>query len=275
MARTARTLSKSNIYHVMLRGVNRQNIFMEDEDRSYFMSVLRHCKELSGFRLHAFALMSNHVHLLIEPGNESLETIFRRVGTRYAVWFNRKYERAGHLFQNRYISENVETDLYFMTVLRYILQNPMKAGLESRPGTYRWSSYLAYQKGIGAITDTEYATAIFGGRETLVQYLIQDNDDDVMDEEDFDWRLRDDAAKEIILRITQCDSITAFQQLDSDIQKEYARTLYQERLSMGQIARLTGMSKPTVFRAIRKQQPEDAVDDVPVLRETSFTDFVW
>lgn len=275
MARTARTLSKSNIYHVMLRGVNRQNIFMEDEDRYYFMSVLRRCKELSGFRLHAFALMSNHVHLLIEPGNESLETIFRRVGTRYAVWFNRKYERAGHLFQNRYISENVETDLYFMTVLRYILQNPMKAGLESRPGTYRWSSYLAYQKGIGAITDTEYATAIFGGRETLVQYLIQDNDDDVMDEEDFDWRLRDDAAKEIILRITQCDSIAAFQQLDPDIQKEYARTLYQERLSMGQIARLTGMSKPTVFRAIRKQQPEDAVDDVPVLRETSFTDFVW
>lgn len=275
MARTARQLSKSNIYHVMLRGINRQNIFEDDEDRGYFMSVLRRCKELSGFRLHAFALMSNHVHLLIEPGNESLETVFRRIGTRYAVWFNRKYERAGHLFQNRYISENVETDLYFLTVLRYIIQNPMKAGLESRPGTYRWSSYLAYQKGAGAITDTEYATVLFGSRETLVQYLLQDNEDNVMDEEDFDWRLRDDTAKEIVLRITQCDSIAAFQQLDPDVQKEYARKLYQERLSMGQIARLTGMSKPTVFRAIRKQQQEDAGDDIPVLRESSFTDFVW
>ena len=275
MARTARQLSKSNIYHVMLRGINRQNIFEDDEDRGYFMSVLRRCKELSGFRLHAFALMSNHVHLLIEPGNESLETVFRRIGTRYAVWFNRKYERAGHLFQNRYISENVETDLYFLTVLRYILQNPAKAGLESRPGTYRWSSYLAYQKGAGAITDTEYATSLFGSRETLVQYLLQDNEDNVMDEEDFDWRLRDDTAKEIVLRITQCDSIAAFQQLDPDVQKEYARRLYQERLSMGQIARLTGMSKPTVFRAIRKQQQEDVGDDVPVLRESSFTDFVW
>lgn len=275
MARTARQLSKSNIYHVMLRGINRQNIFEDDEDRGYFMSVLRRCKELSGFRLHAFALMSNHVHLLIEPGNESLETVFRRIGTRYAVWFNRKYERAGHLFQNRYISENVETDLYFLTVLRYILQNPAKAGLESRPGTYRWSSYLAYQKGAGAITDTEYATVLFGSRETLVQYLLQDNEDNAMDEEDFDWRLRDDTAKEIVLRITQCDSIAAFQQLDPDVQKEYARRLYQERLSMGQIARLTGMSKPTVFRAIRKQQQEDVGDDVPVLRESSFTDFVW
>ncbi len=275
MARAARTLSKSNIYHVMLRGVNRQDIFEDDEDRAYFMNVLRRCKELSGFRLHAFALMSNHVHLLIEPGNESLETVFRRIGTRYAVWFNRKYERAGHLFQNRYISENVETDLYFMTVLRYILQNPIKAGLESRPGTYRWSSYPAYQKGVGAITDTEYATTVFGGREPLVQYLLQDNEDHVMDEEDFDWRLRDDAAKEIVLRITQCDSVAAFQQLGSDQQKEYARRLYQERLSMGQIARLTGMSKPTVFRAIRKQQQEDAADDIPVLRESSLTDFVW
>ncbi len=254
----------------MLRGVNRQNIFMDDEDRSCFMGVLRRCKELSGFRLHAFALMSNHVHLLIEPGNESLGTIFRRVGTRYAVWFNRKYERTGHLFQNRYISENVETDLYFMTVLRYILQNPMKAGLEKKPGTYRWSSYLAYQKGVGAITDTEYTTMLFGGRETLVRYLIQENDDHVMDEENYDWRLRDDAAKETVLRITQCDSVFAFQQLDPNRQKEYARMLYQESLSMGQIARLTGMSKPTVFRAIRKQQPEDDGDDIPVLRESSF-----
>ena len=198
MARTARTLSKSNIYQVMLRGVNRQNIFMEDEDRSYFMSVLRHCKELSGFRLHAFALMSNHVHLLIEPGNESLETIFRRVGTRYAVWFNRKYERAGHLFQNRYIRENVETDLYFMTVLRYILQNPMKAGLEPRLGTYRWSSYPAYAKGTGSITDTQYATELFGTRESLIDFVRMGNEDIVMDETDPEWPLQDDDAKKII-----------------------------------------------------------------------------
>ena len=108
-----------------------------------------------------------------------------------------------------------------------------------------------------------------------MQYLLQDNEDNVMDEENYDWRLRDDAAKEIVLRVTQCDSIAAFQQLDPDVQKEYARKLYQERLSMGQIARLTGMSKPTVFRAIRKQQQEDAMDDVPVLRESSLTDFVW
>ncbi len=271
MARTARKRSISNIYHVMLRGNNRQVIFEDDEDRSRFMAILRRCKEVSGFRLHAFVLMSNHVHLLIEPAGEPLDMVFRRICTRYAFWFNWKYDRTGHLFQGRFRSEAVETDLYFMTVLRYILQNPMKAGLENIPGTYRWSSYLAYKKGIGAITDTEFATELFGGRETLVRYLILDNEDSVMDEESFDFRLTDTEAARIMRRVTQCTSVSAFQQLDPAVQKEYARMLYQEQLSMGQIARLTGMSKPTVFRTIRKNNPlpDEEPAPEPVLRESS------
>ena len=94
----------------MLRGINRQSIFEDDEDRFQFMTVLTRYRELSDFRLHAFVLMSNHVHLLIEPAGESLDRIFKRIGTSYAVWFNRKYERAGHLFQDRFRSEAVGTD---------------------------------------------------------------------------------------------------------------------------------------------------------------------
>ena len=75
MPRTARRINESNIYHVMLRGVNRQNIFEEDADRYHFMSVLALCKKISGFRLHAFVLMSNHIHLLIEPHEEALDMI--------------------------------------------------------------------------------------------------------------------------------------------------------------------------------------------------------
>ena len=105
MPRIARKKSCSNIYHVMIRGINRQNIFEEDDDRLCFMKILNHCKEISGFRLYAFALMSNHIHLLIETAGESLDMVFRRIGTRYAVWYNRKYQRAGHLFQDRFRSE--------------------------------------------------------------------------------------------------------------------------------------------------------------------------
>ena len=152
----------------MLRGINRQVIFEDDGDRRYFVSVLGECKEVSGFKLHAFCLMPNHVHLLIEPAEESLEIIFKRLGSRYAVWYNRKYQRVGHLFQDRFRSENVETDTYYKTVLRYILQNPMKAGIETRPGSYRWSSYLAYERKKGSLTDTSYAEELFGSHEALM-----------------------------------------------------------------------------------------------------------
>ena len=275
MPRTARKISETGIYHVMLRGINRQNIFEDDQDRLYFMSVLASCKKVSGFRLHAFVLMSNHIHLLLEPLDEPLDMIFRRIGTRYAVWYNRKYQRAGHLFQDRFRSENVSTVQYYQTVLRYILQNPMKAGMEKHPGEYRWSSYTAYEKGQGIVTDTQYAVELFGGREMLIQYLKQDNDDTVMDEENHDWRLRDDAARRIMRQITQCSSVSDFQKLDPDLQKKHAVEMYQERLSMGQIARLTGMSKTTVFRIVQRFKDEPPEDGQLILNESDETDWAY
>ena len=263
MPRTARKKTESNIYHVMLRGINRQNIFEDNEDRFYFMTVLSRCREVSGFRLHAFALMSNHIHLLIEPAGEPLELVFKRIGTRYAVWYNRKYQRAGHLFQDRFRSENVGNDEYYKTVLRYILQNPMKAGLESRPGSYRWSSYLAYEKGQGALTDTQYALDLFGSREALVEYLAEENEDSAMDEAEHDWRLRDDSAREVIRRMADCSSVADYQKLDFAVQKEYAGKLYLAGLSMGQIARLTGMTKSVVCRAVHRMQEESRGDGEP------------
>ena len=251
MPREARKISGMNIYHIMLRGVNRQCIFEDNSDRRCFLEILRKVKEKSEFRLHAFCLMDNHVHLLIEPAGESLETIFKRIGCSYAPWFNRRYQRIGHLFQDRFRSEAVETEQYFITVLRYILQNPMKAGLEKAPGRYPWSSYLAYEKGIGSITDTEYALKFFTSRDELIGFVRQDNEDTALEDTDYDWRIRDDQAKEIISRVTKCDAASEFQQLAPAIRKEYAVELYRAGLSMGQIARLTGISKATVSRAVR------------------------
>ena len=87
--------------------------------------------------------MSNHIHLLIEEGREDLGIVFRRIGARYVYWYNRKYKRSGHLFQDRYKSEAVKNDKYLLTVLRYIHQNPIKAGIENDIRKYPWSSYNA------------------------------------------------------------------------------------------------------------------------------------
>ena len=283
MPRTARKASLSNIYHVMMRGVNRQAIFENDGDRLHFMSVLKECKEISGFRLHAFCLMPNHLHFLIEPAGEPLDLVFRRIGIRYAVWYNRKHQRAGHLFQDRFRSENVENDLYYMTVLRYILQNPMKAGLEPHLGTYRWSSYPAYAKGTGSITDTQYATELFGTRESLIDFVRMGNEDIVMDETDPEWPLQDDDAKKIMEQITGCSATEEFRRLDRQLRNEYIRRMYAEKLSIGQIARLAGFSKSTVHEAVRDHPDTDesGEEEALLLREEdlpvfdSYSEEVW
>ena len=103
-------MSDSCIYHVMLRGINRQDIFEDEEDFLRFLAVLKECKEISGYELYAYCLMANHIHLLIRTGKEPLDLIFKRLGSRFVYWYNLKYRRTGHLFQDRYRSEPVEDD---------------------------------------------------------------------------------------------------------------------------------------------------------------------
>lgn len=264
----------------MLRGINRQTIFEDNEDRHLFLTELQRCKEISDFKLYAFCLMPNHVHLLMETNLEPLETVFKRIGSRYAVWYNRKYERVGHLFQDRFRSEAVETEQYFLTVLRYILQNPMKAGLEKAPGSYRWSSYLAYEKGIGRITDIQCAIDMIGQQEKLMNYLRESNDDTALDEDQHAPYFSDERAKMKMESLTGCASAADFQRLDDTLQKNHFIQMYHEGLSVRQISRLTGRSRKLVDKVIKNAAELPPTADIPpdsfVLCESgSFEDIIW
>ena len=122
MPRTRRLKSETGIYHVILRGINKQTIFEDDEDSEMFLKTLKQYKSQSQFKLLAYCLMGNHVHLLLKIEKDELGQIFRRIGASYVYWYNHKYNRTGHLFQDRYKSEVVETDAYLFAVLRYIHQ---------------------------------------------------------------------------------------------------------------------------------------------------------
>lgn len=141
MPRTAREKSSTGIYHVILRGNNRQKIFHTDEDYVAFLKRTREYRNQCGFRLYAYCLMDNHVHLLLQELDEPLELIMRRLCGSFVYWYNRRYDRVGHLFQDRFRSETVEDDRYLATALRYIHRNPVKAGLCSNPAGFTWSSY--------------------------------------------------------------------------------------------------------------------------------------
>ena len=137
-------MSSTGIYHVMLRGINRQTIFEDDGDRVKFLDVLKQSKEKSGFELYGYCLLGNHVHLLLRERMESLSLTIQRVCSSFVIWYNWKYDRFGHLFQERYKSEVVENQAYLLTVLRYIHQNPIKAGITNTVEGYKWSSYQEY-----------------------------------------------------------------------------------------------------------------------------------
>ena len=133
MARQARKKSNSGIYHIILRGINRQQIFEDGEDYSKFLRILEECKAISKFEIFAYCLMNNHIHLLLKEVKEPIEQVMKRITTRFVYWYNIKYQRSGHLFQDRFKSEPVESDEYFLTVIRYIHQKPVKAGLCEKP----------------------------------------------------------------------------------------------------------------------------------------------
>jgi len=238
MPRVARKKSESNIYHIMLRGINRQQVFIDDEDYQRFLDVLEVCREISGFRLHAYCLMRNHIHMLLQTIEEPLEQVMKRIGTRYVVWYNNKYSRTGHLFQDRYKSEPVEDDVYFLTALRYILNNPVKAGICEKPEEYPYSSASDYFAG-GGITDTAFAEEM-SGRDALLEYLRQPSDDVCMDDEP--PRVNDKTAIKMICEITEkTDSAVALREIH-DHSEQYIRRLRQAGLSIRQISRLTGLS---------------------------------
>ena len=127
----------------MLRGVNKQDIFFEDKDYLEFQDIIRKTKKKFLYQVYSYVLMPNHIHLEIKDENHKLSQIIHSVGTSYANYFNKKYKRVGHLFENRFQSRNVENVYYILNLARYIHQNPLKAQISSME-EYKWSSYPEY-----------------------------------------------------------------------------------------------------------------------------------
>ena len=127
----------------MLRGINQQDIFFENQDYFKFQEIIKNTKEKFSYKLYSYVLMPNHIHLEIKDENQKLSQIIHSITTSYANYFNKKYQRKGHLFENRFNSRNVESLYYVFNLIRYIHQNPVKSGI-SEIDKYIWSSYLEY-----------------------------------------------------------------------------------------------------------------------------------
>lgn len=230
----------------MLRGINKQVIFEDEEDNFKFLETLKKYKAISGYKLFAYCLMSNHVHLLLKVEKEDIDLIIKRIASSYVYWYNWKYKRNGHLFQDRFKSEAVEDDSYFLTVVRYIHQNPLKAGVCKSIDGYNFSSYNEYVKKADLV-DTDFCLGIID-KEQFVEFNNEYNEDDCLEIEKDNFRLTDDEAREIIFKISKCRTINQFQNLKIDKRDKYLKLLRNNGLSIRQISRLTGIG----FNIVRK-----------------------
>jgi len=144
MARKPRIHAPGAIFHVVLRGNARQDIFSDDKDRYRLYEILQKSCERFQHRIHAFCLMTNHVHLAIQVGEMPLSRIMQNVSLRYTQWFNWRHNKSGHVFQGRYKAVMVDADAYLLELAAYIHLNPVRAHISERPENHHWSSYRAY-----------------------------------------------------------------------------------------------------------------------------------
>jgi len=144
MPRGQRVKCEFSTYHVVQRGNEQKKIFRDDEDKAMFLETLAKAKEKYNFLLYAYCLMDNHIHLLVDDNGNDISKLMKSINISYVSYFNRVYQRCGHLFQDRFKSEVVKDDRYLLEVSRYIHNNPVKAKIVGRADEFKWSSYNIY-----------------------------------------------------------------------------------------------------------------------------------
>jgi len=147
MARSNRIYYSNAVYHICIRGNNRQKILEKNEDKQIFLTCLKKFKNRFGFRLFGFVVMDNHVHLVIMTTNKiNISKIMQAITLSFSVSFRKKYPYTGYVWQGRFASNIIEDELYISKCLEYIHNNPVRAGIVKNAGDYPWSSYNSYNE---------------------------------------------------------------------------------------------------------------------------------
>lgn len=245
MPRQARRISESGYMHLIVRGIGRQAIFEEGEDYEFYLSILRRFSRETGIAVCAYCLMENHAHLLVRDEKREAPVLMKKLGVSYSHYFNKKYERVGHLFQDRYMSEAIEDEAYLLTVFRYILNNPRKAGI-CAAADYEWSSYRLYASP-ATFVDTRPFQELLGDGARYADFIAQGRDDACLD---CDAALKSDAwARAVIQECLGTPNGTLLQSLDRKARNAALRRLKEKGLTVRQIERMTGISRNIVQRA--------------------------
>ena len=235
--RHMRNLGSTGWEHIILRGINRENLFYDAEDYERFSSTVSRYQKQYAFEIAASCWMCNHVHLLMHAEDGKHAQIIKRIAVSYATYYNRKYDRVGHVFQDRFRSEPVNDEGYLLTVARYIYLNPQRAGI-CNAAEYPYTT----------IQIDGILSGYFDTWEQLSSFLNTENDDRCM-EYDTKSGYSDAEALELLASVNGNRNPQSVQELDKKDRDKMLQELKTSGLTVRQISRLTGVNRNIVQRA--------------------------
>ena len=264
MPRGKRNIVKAGTYHIMVRGVNKQDIFYDDRDRKMFIRLMQYYKRRLDCKIHAYCLMNNHVHLLFEDKETLISDFMRNITSIYAYEFNQKHKRVGHLFQDRFKSIYVYNEEYLLRLIRYIHRNPEKAGI-CITNEYKWRSQKEYVYKRIYIEKYNILEKFDANRTVALRKFIKfvnNAEEDEIDKIYFADKLTDEEAIKLIKKVTKIDNISNIKNYKKEYKEEIIYKILQiNNLNDSQIARILGISKNFKSRMGKKGSdpffPED------------------
>ena len=249
MSRKPRTRSATGIYHIILRGADRRILFSDATDCNRFLDTISKVKQASDFSLYAYCLMGNHVHLLLKENLEPIEQIMKRIEVSYVHYYNWKYQLHGHLFQDRFRSEAVECDAYFLDVLRYICQNPVKAGLCRDFMQYRWVGCVSITGKQDLLDPAEAYLSC--SKQDLTRFIREPFEQEHLEDKG-ETRLTDQEAIKRLCEVCQCEYVQEIGGWDKDAMEKAVLSGIKTGISIRQLSRITAISKTRIERIIKR-----------------------
>lgn len=253
MSRKPRAIGQ--FFHVIVRGIGKQILFEDDSDRIKFLELLERYREETEVVIMAYCLMENHVHLMLQDESQEMSLFMKKLGISYASYYNKKYDRTGHLFQDRYKSQVIVDEIGLLNVYRYILNNPAKAFI-AKASDYKWSSYKEYGQ-VAGLTNASMLKELIGSEMSLDDFLEISTDYEGMEE--MTIRHDDDWALDVIRKTLSVESGTVLQQLPKVERDEMLAILKEKGISIRQLERLTGINRSVIQRArkrVEKNRPQ-------------------
>lgn len=272
MPRQARFYNEAGIYHIMMRGNEKKKIFLDNDDRKRFITTLFEIVKEEETDIYAYCLMDNHVHLLLHEEPEDIARLMKRINVSFASYFNKKYKRVGHLFQDRFKSECVDSIDYLLAAVRYIHNNPLNAGIVSSPEKYRWSSYYDYintrkrnniktDKVLNIFSENKIEAMKqfieFGGLDSDIRFIdfLEQSNDEIRDEQ---VKRANEALNNILSSKGLCISDLS-EKTNYNLRNEIVKSLKEAfNLSSRQMAAITKLGKGTILKIFKEM--DDAAD---------------